>query len=302
MAISTKALQEKLSGNKYIKTSLKYPTDITTKGNQNIVLFNINVVSGSKFNKAENRQIQGGNEQIKIQQPGSNSLRSKLTTERGTVRIDTSIALYIPGGISASYNAEWSSVTLGSAGRLAKTAGNLDQMSWSKLGTAVKEGFINMTTGILQTLTPLNAKSLTEFTRGTIVNPYMEMTFTGIQNRQFQFQFKFTPRDEAEAIEVEKIVKAFKVHQAPENKYDAATSTSYWLYPSEFDITFLHRGEENEHVNKISTCVLTNVTINHDTEAGNFATFPGGYPVQTNMTLSFTEQEILTKERIEAGF
>lgn len=301
----TKDIQAKLNGNKYLKTSLKYPTDITSKGNQNIVLFNINVVRGSEFNAPKYREVTtavNGDSQIRIQRAGSGSLRSQMSIERGTRRIDTSIAMYMPGGVSFVSNVDWSNTELGSAGRLTKNMANLGDISWSDMGNAMKEGAINITTGILQALTPLNAKSLSEFTRGTIVNPFMEMTFSGVQNRQFSFNFKFTPRDQNEAMEVEKIVEAFRIHQAPEGKYDKENNTAYWLYPSEFDITFLHQGVENSHIRKISTCVLTSISVDHSTDAGTFATFEGGYPVQTNMSLNFTEQEILTKAQIKDGY
>lgn len=300
---STEEITKKLYGKKFNKQTLRYPLNITTEGTQNIVLFNINVVKGSRFDRAENRQYQDGSENIRIQEAGANSIRSTTTMDRGTVRIDTSIAMYLPGGVSFVYNADWNATEMGAAGRIAQTAGNLGDITMAQLKNLVKEGMVNTAAGAVQALTPLNLKSLSEFTRGTITNPYMEMTFSGVKNREFQFQFKFTPKNAKESVEVENIVKAFKLHQAPERKYvGEGGSTTYWLYPSEFDITFLHKGEENSHINKISTCVLTSVAVDYNTDGGTFETFENGYPVQTNMTLSFMEQEVLTKERIERGY
>lgn len=300
---STEEITNKLYGNKFNKQTLRYPLNLTSEGTQNIVLFNINVIKGSKFDRKENRQYQDGSENIRVQEAGANSIRSTTSMDRGTVRIDTSIALYLPGGVSYVYNADWNSVEMGSAGRIAQTLGNLGDITLGKMKNLMKESLINTTTGAIQALTPLNLKSLVEFTRGTITNPYMEMTFSGVKNRSFSFNFKFTPKNEKESIEVENIVKAFKIHQAPERKYSGKDgSNTYWTYPSEFDISFLHKGEENSHISKISTCVLTSVSVDHNTDGGTFETFENGYPVQTNMSLSFMEQEVLTKERIERGY
>ena len=55
------------------------------------------------------------------------------------------------------------------------------------------------------------------FTRatGTVVNPNLELLFSGPRLRTFQFNFTLTPRSEEEATMVRKIIKFFKRTSAP---------------------------------------------------------------------------------------
>ena len=58
---------------------------------------------------------------------------------------------------------------------------------------------------------------------------------------------------------------------------------------------------ENDYFNRISTCVLQNVAVNY-TPGDKVRTFHSGAPTQITMTLTFTETEILTKEKINQGY
>jgi hypothetical protein len=73
-----------------------------------------------------------------------------------------------------------------------------------------------------------------------------------------------------------------------------------YVYPSEFDIEYFINGSPNDNLNRISSCVLTEMNVNYSPN-GVFSTFPDGTPTQINLTLNFVELETLTKERIEAG-
>ena len=57
---------------------------------------------------------------------------------------------------------------------------------------------------------------------------------------------------------------------------------------------------QNQKMHKISSCVLTELNVNYSPN-GVFSTFPDGMPTQINIQMSFTELELLTKERIKAG-
>ena len=68
------------------------------------------------------------------------------------------------------------------------------------------------------------------------------------------------------------------------------------IMPSTFDIEY----HPNTHLHKISTSVLTGVDINYGGDRVQF--FNDDQPVQTELTLNFRELEIITKERVLAGF
>lgn len=299
----TKIINNKLNERKYFKESLLYPIDIDTDRFPNSILFNINVITGSQFDPDENSNVKAGdNSDVKIEQSGSTSIRHADTKmDRNSKRIATNIVMATPLALTNNESVTWNSNEFGSVGHFADVATNITDLTMSDVANAAKEGSRNMATGLLQQLTPLNAKDLSEFARGTIANPYMEVNFSGVTNRTFSFTFIFTPRSEKESDVVEKIIQQFRVHKAPESKY-AEEGQGYWLYPSEFDITFLRNGTENKHVNKISTCALTEINVVYGTDDGKFVTSKKGASIKTTLTLAFMEMEIMTKERIMQGF
>jgi hypothetical protein len=138
-------------------------------------------------------------------------------------------------------------------------------------------------------------------TFGSVVNPMLEVIYSSPRFRSFDYVFKFYPRDEREAVEVQQIINLLQFHQAPETKTDG--SVSLLIPPSEFDIKFYYRGKENENIPKIGTCVLRNIQINYAPNGwaayevpGQDATIGGtGMPVGIEMTLQFQEVVYLTK-------
>jgi hypothetical protein len=128
-------------------------------------------------------------------------------------------------------------------------------------------------------------------------NPRKEQLFKGVDYRRFTFDYQFAPRDSDEARDVLQIVNMFKYHMHPEFK---DSSNFIYIYPSEFDIEYCFGNGPNQRLHKISSCVLTEMNINYSPN-GVFSTFPDGMPTQINIQMSFTELELLTKERIKAG-
>ena len=59
-------------------------------------------------------------------------------------------------------------------------------------------------------------------------------------------------------------------------------------------------GAENEHLNKISTCVLESVDVAYGGD--RYIAYEDGVPQVTTLSLKFKEMEIITKSRIEEGF
>lgn len=104
------------------------------------------------------------------------------------------------------------------------------------------------------------------------------------------------PASEKETGNVKDIINKFKFHMHPE----LSGSGIYYIYPSEFDIQYYYRGNENEYFNKISTCALTDMSVQYG--GGEFSSFEDGAPTEITMILKFTELETLTKERIQDGY
>ena len=137
-----------------------------------------------------------------------------------------------------------------------------------------------------------------------VKNPMLEVMYKGVSLRKFNFSFSLWPRSEQEAIEVQKIIELLRFHQAPEIKSN--TGGFFLIPPSEFDISFMYNGKTNPNMDAISTCVLTNISVDytpkgfHAFESIGSVDTPEigktGMPVGINLSLSFMETQIITKE------
>ena len=137
---------------------------------------------------------------------------------------------------------------------------------------------------------------------GRVVNPMLEMIYTSPEFRSFQFDFNFYPRDEREALEVQKILKMFMFHQAPEL---LASAPGFLVPPSQFDIEFYYAGKQNPNIPPIApSCILQTIDINYAPQGASFYEVPGetsptlggtGMPFAVNLVLQFQETAYLTK-------
>jgi hypothetical protein len=141
-----------------------------------------------------------------------------------------------------------------------------------------------------------------EIQEGVITADRMELAFKGVGKRKFQYSFKMIPRNREEADEIQKIIYAFKFNMLPE--FQSGNKSRKMTVPNTFDIQYMYRGAENSYLNKVSTCVLENMTVSQGGD--RYKTFSenenGAPPVETTITLDFQELEIITRERIEEGF
>lgn len=134
---------------------------------------------------------------------------------------------------------------------------------------------------------------------GNAINPQMEVSFTQINFREFQFHFTFTPKSAREAKSVREIIKAFRLHGAPE--LDRSGAGRYFIVPSTFNIDYIFNGDYNPNLHHFQPCVLTSIQVDYAQDVG-WVAFDDGMPVKTHMVLQFKETEILTKEHIDKGF
>jgi hypothetical protein len=131
--------------------------------------------------------------------------------------------------------------------------------------------------------------------KGYAINPQMEVIFTQMDFRRFQFDFTFTPKTAAESKTVRDIIKSFRLNAAP-NLHGGGGR--YFDIPSVFQIEYMHLGKRNENLHKFAPCVLETIMVDYAPEVG-WVTYEDGMPVKTRLTLQFKETEIMTKEKIE---
>ena len=254
----------------------------------------------------------------KSQQVARTGMRTWAPT---TSRISDSIALYLPGSISSELSAKYDEAAMGVIGFAAATGlrftdqfGNDDFEGAAKtlkgaLGSVGQDilqralaGIADLSTGVEGTYQFANQI----FGRAT--NPYMEVLFKETPLRTFTYTFSFQPKDQQERDDVQDIIKTFRFHMAPELQEQ---NMRFMGIPSTFDIHYMYQpatknvpldwrsAKENPYLNKIATCVLTNCDVSYEDAAKSFR---DGSPTKVTMALSFSETEMITKQKINEGF
>ena len=240
--------------------------------------------------------------------PGS--VRPQATTlslkRAPTKRLSQAIALYMPAQLSVGHTANYGEQEMGAAvaamsstlRTLSNSNGNMGDVAKTlaaKAADGAKDNLTNMALGMLDATIAPGAKAAFEISQGRAMQNRTEMAFEGIGRREFSFEFKMLPNSEKEANMIERIVTAFRFHAMPEVE-GSDLSGRTMITPSTFDIEYF----PNTHLHRISTSVLQSVTVNFGGDRPQF--FDDDHPVETQLSLGFKELEIITKERVEAGF
>ena len=217
-------------------------------------------------------------------------------------RLSTAIALHAPNTMQTTYsiNYEEEDLDIYAMGLAAAGGGSALATAATSKGTAsnVMSDILrnsNVVSGVVAAGLKIPGTGGISRLTGLAPNPRKEQLFKNVQFRTFTFDYQFYPRDASEAANVENIIYQFKLHMHPEFK-DA--NNFLYVYPSEFDIFYYHGIEENLHVNRHTSCVLTDMVVNY-TPNGQFTSFSNGMPTQINVTLTFKELATLTKEKIQ---
>ena len=146
-------------------------------------------------------------------------------------------------------------------------------------------------------------KALAAAGTGLVTNPMLELIYSSPSFRNFSFNFMLYPRSEKEAEQVQKILDTLRFHSAPEIKRN--TGGFFLIPPSEFDISFMYNGRPNPNIDKVSTCVLTDISVDYAPKGFHAYEVGGendaklgrtGMPVGIGLSLTFMETQILTKE------
>ena len=136
---------------------------------------------------------------------------------------------------------------------------------------------------------------------GTIINPNMELLFTGPSLRSFSFTIRFTPRSPEESKKIRMIIRVLKQHSAVKknpqiaDRYNAAEDQgSNFLLgtPDVFKLRYIKAKTQKDikGLNKFKTCALKSVSVDYTGEAARFAAYnEDRQPVTTLVTLNFTE-------------
>ena len=241
---------------------------------------------------------------------------SMSTYKNTTTRITDSIALYLPPNVTDTTAAAYNGFAMGMIGFAAAGVGEFAQAMKSNDFSRAAAALVGQVKGFTDFAAKEAGMALAEAVGGAegggtelinkafgrADNPYMEVLFDKMALRTFTYNFTFAPRNTDERDDVQKIIRLFRFHMAPELRGD---HNRFLTLPSTFDIHYMYpteegKASENDFYNRIATCVLENCTV--DYTPGGVRSFTDGSPTQITMSLQFKETELLTKERINQGF
>jgi len=124
---------------------------------------------------------------------------------------------------------------------------------------------------------------------GQILNNNLELLFAGVNLRSFPYSITFSPRSPREGKVVKSIIRSLKQSMAPKAGEFNETSQGIFLKsPDVFQLDYLRDGRNHPFLNDFKLCALTGMTVNY-TNAGTYASYEDGTPVNIRMNLTFKE-------------
>jgi len=227
----------------------------------------------------------------------------------GTSQVLQRIYLYMPTGLEVGYGIEYEDASMSSLDtlKLPKALASGDVNAARDLGK--KLAFANLK--VLDKLGELVGAESGTFSKFAsaqqrqVVNPMSLHLFKEVKRREFTFAYTFLPRNRMEMNTVYEIIGLLKFFAHPKR---SEGNGRFLDYPAEFSITFLNRNnQENVYLPKILKCSLQGIKVKYGDDAA-FSTFAPddvndnmsmGAPTKITMELSFSELEILTRDRFD---
>ena len=199
-----------------------------------------------------------------------------------------SVILPIPPGLADSNVTNWGESSMNvlqmAGARNAQEAMNADDFEGftGSIGAGVND-FLSMAqkdtrlgsyakTALLSQIGALgnNTAQLLARSQGQVINPNMELLFTGPSRRSFNYTFRLTARSEKETIRIRKIIRFFKQGMSAKQ---SAGSGLYLDTPNVFDVSFHAGSKEHPFIFKMKRTAITGFTVNYVPD-GTYMTLP----------------------------
>jgi len=234
----------------------------------------------------------------------------------GVTALGSHVCLPIPSGVNVTYGQGWDQEEVGAGQSLAADVGaaalnsysanssagnNVDAMAKSSSeavkDTAGKVGLEGAKKAAgMGFAGKLVGTGAAQRAAGTALFQNTYATYGGPAFRTFQFAFSFKPLEYKDTTRVREILKFFKEGSAP-----ALISGGLWrVYelPYVFTITYYdHDGAQHKHLPQIAQSALTDLSITYGGD--RYTEFrEGGSPVQIDLSLSFREVALLTRNDV----
>jgi len=254
---------------------------------------------GSKF-KAPNFQFPAGHDGPSITftpqlNPGSSYVKNTPIQDIGFVFGQGNIRFYLPQQIEMNYGANYQETDMSLILKNAFSGeGDLEKRIMNAGKAALTSGVKNAASA-LDGVSGSTFAAYGQFAAGVAFNNHMEVMFQGVNFREFNFSFKFFPRNHVESRGLKSAIDLFKYHMHP--NFMAGSANAMFDVPSKFSINI---SGDNGFYGGFCEAVLVGMNIN-GSGSGVAAQFEDGSPAEIDLTLNFKETSYLTKERLDGA-
>lgn len=193
-----------------------------------------------------------------------------------------SVVLPLPENVSNTYNMNWEMANLQGVKFLEDIFSN----------NSIKDAIVS--SGARDNLTAILFGQFSKIISQKTPNPKKQALFNGIDPRTFSFSFTFAPQSLREAEQLQKVIKELTVASLPSLETEEGeddSSAAFFKFPAEFEITFGNVAG----FPKLSSCVCTSIATNYSPT--QIQLLESGHSVQTTLTLTFLETELLRKTK-----
>jgi hypothetical protein len=291
---TTKGPLGALFDSKYKLGSLQYPRDLGSSTKAHVIKFSINEIQPTGYEENKEYKLPSITEpqdlwnSIKKLAGGETKVNQSLRPKKK--RIVSTISLYMPDTVNFQYNSGYSNLSLMDVAKEAAGAVSSTGVPIiSQIGKAASLGI---------SLAESQTAKLALSTQGLAINPQQQLLFDGIDFRSYQLAFTFTPYSQQEAADVNRIIKMFRAHAAPQ--IVSGGGGMFFVPPSTFNLQFILNGKENTNITRVAESVIESIDVNY--APNGWATHPDGAPVQTTLTMQFKEIELIDRKKVEQGY
>lgn len=231
-------------------------------------------------------------------------LTSRTLTKQTVEEPTHQIYLYAPASIQFSDGLQYDNQDLGLfAGAL--FAGSEAALEQSGDGGAVVEQLKNAGSGVAKVGAGVATAAVGEIAKssgvgqqirlrtGVARNPRTEMLFKAPSLRQLSLTWKLMPTNQQESDTVYNMIQCMRAHAYPATGGSEVT----FSFPDIFQIDFISQSGGRSQMIKFAKAYCTSVTTNYGASGPAF--FKGGKPVEIDLTMTFQETVVQTRETIQ---
>ena len=307
---------------------MQYPSDLSHESNSHFVLFTVKTFEGKNKTDTtdkgtaavpDTKNVQAGEAAAAAATTSTRGRGSLQLTSRAATKSGPYIALYMPPSVQEVYSLRYNDTEISALANIAHAAyqsfkntqgADIAFQSLLNPESAMAQGVqtaVNKTAvGIADAISKGGAAAI-GIERGVVFTPKMELMFEGVNRRGFSYSFIMMPTSHDEAVEIEKIIRTFKTHAAPDYAKDDRLGMEMTI-PDRFLIEYYSTApgkdgapKPNGYLTSIGECFLEQVSVVYggDKYIAHYPDDKGSPPARIQLTLSFRELEIQTREMIE---